>query len=105
MAVTERDVRHIAELARLGLDPDRVAQLVGELNGILAHMEELSAVEPSRYAALDPLHDAALPLRADGGPPDVLRRPREAFAPEMRDGFFIVPRLATHEASDVEEAP
>jgi hypothetical protein len=23
--------------------------------------------------------------------------PREAFAPEMRDGFFLVPRLATHE--------
>jgi hypothetical protein len=23
--------------------------------------------------------------------------PRESFAPEMRDGFFLVPRLATHE--------
>ena len=24
-------------------------------------------------------------------------RPREAAAPEMRDGFFLVPRLSTHE--------
>lgn len=105
MAVTERDVRHIAELARLGLDAARVGQLVDELNGILAHMEALSAVDAASYAALDPLHDAALPLRADAGPPDLLRRPREAFAPEMRDGFFLVPRLATHEAGDVEESP
>ena len=103
MAVTERDVRHIAELARLGLEPQRVAQLVGELNGILGHMEELAAVDPARYAALDPLRDAALPLRADRGPADALRHPRESFAPEMRDGFFTVPRLATHE-DDAEEA-
>lgn len=105
MAVTERDVRHIAELARLGLDPARVGQLVGELNGILAHMEELSAVDAARYAALDPLHDAALPLRADAGPADTLLRPREAFAPEMRDGFFLVPRLATHEDGEAEDSP
>ena len=26
-----------------------------------------------------------------------LERPREAFAPQMRDGFFLVPRLSTHE--------
>ena len=30
-----------------------------------------------------------------------LARAREEFAPEMRDGFLLVPRLATHEdASD-----
>jgi hypothetical protein len=35
-----------------------------------------------------------------------LARPRDAFAPEMREGFFLVPRLATHEESDVlEELP
>jgi hypothetical protein len=24
----------------------------------------------------------------------------ETFAPEMRDGFFVVPRLATHEDAE-----
>jgi aspartyl-tRNA(Asn)/glutamyl-tRNA(Gln) amidotransferase subunit C len=38
-----------------------------------------------------------MPLRADGGPPYPLAHPRETFAPEMRDGFFLVPRLSTHE--------
>jgi aspartyl/glutamyl-tRNA(Asn/Gln) amidotransferase C subunit len=45
MAVTIDDVRHIAELARLGLDPHRARSLVAELNTILGHMEELSKVD------------------------------------------------------------
>ena len=39
----------------------------------------------------------ATTLRPDEGPSVPLTRPREAFAPEMREGFFLVPRLATHE--------
>jgi aspartyl-tRNA(Asn)/glutamyl-tRNA(Gln) amidotransferase subunit C len=38
-----------------------------------------------------------LPLRPDVGPPIPLARERDAFAPSMRDGFFLVPRLSTHE--------
>jgi hypothetical protein len=29
----------------------------------------------------------------------MLERTLESFAPSMRDGFFLVPRLATHEDS------
>ncbi|MFY7947926.1 MAG: hypothetical protein ACOVRP_01815, partial [Gemmatimonas sp.] len=38
--------------------------------------------------------------------PDPLTRPREAFAPSARDGFFLVPRLASHGAlgASAEEA-
>ena len=45
MAVSEDDVRRVAELARLGLEPDRLQLLVGELNGILVHMDELRAID------------------------------------------------------------
>jgi len=97
MAVTDDDVRHVAALARLGLEPDRIHPLAVELNGILAHMDVLATVDTS---AID-LHARAdgkgMPLRPDGGPPLPLARPREGFAPEMRDGFFLVPRLSTHE--------
>jgi Asp-tRNA(Asn)/Glu-tRNA(Gln) amidotransferase C subunit len=40
---------------------------------------------------------ASTPLRRDSGPPDPLLHPIVSFAPEMKHGFFIVPRLATHE--------
>jgi hypothetical protein len=38
-----------------------------------------------------------MPLRADHGPAAHLAARPETFAPLMRDGFFVVPRLATHE--------
>jgi aspartyl-tRNA(Asn)/glutamyl-tRNA(Gln) amidotransferase subunit C len=104
MAVTRDDVAHVAELARIALDEARVDELVRELNGILVHMDVLSRVDTEGVEATAGVGDAGMPLRPDEGPPIPLERPREAFAPAMRDGFFIVPRLATHEdaVEDVE---
>jgi hypothetical protein len=39
-------------------------------------------------------------LRADDGAQYPLARQREEFAPSMRDGFFLVPRLSTHESPE-----
>ena len=99
MSVSEHDVRHIAALARLGLEPERVPALVAELNGILAHMHVLSKVDTSVADAVEGVGTGGMPLRADGGEPYPMARPREAFAPAVRDGFFLVPRLATHVAA------
>ncbi len=98
MAVTLDDVRHVAALARLGLADERAVALVAELNAILGHMEVLSSVDTSSVAD-SPSSGKAAPveLRADEGPPIPLGRPRETFAPSMKDGFFLVPRLATHD--------
>ncbi len=101
MAVTFDDVRHIASLARLSVSEERLPALAGELNAILAHMEALQRVDVSGVPADLAAGMTPMPLRADGGEQLRLARPREAFAPAMRDGFYLVPRLATHE--DVDE--
>jgi aspartyl-tRNA(Asn)/glutamyl-tRNA(Gln) amidotransferase subunit C len=100
VAITFDDVRHIASLARLGVDDARLPALVEQLNAILGHMEVLQKVDVSGVAADIAEGVPAMPLRADAGPQLPLARPREDFAPEMRDGFFLVPRLATHEDVD-----
>jgi aspartyl-tRNA(Asn)/glutamyl-tRNA(Gln) amidotransferase subunit C len=97
MAVTREDVLHVAALARLALEEGSVPRLVRELNGILQHMEALRKVDTAGVIGAEAVGDAGMPLRTDGGPPYPLAHPREEFAPEMRDGFFLVPRLATHE--------
>jgi aspartyl-tRNA(Asn)/glutamyl-tRNA(Gln) amidotransferase subunit C len=97
MAVTRDDVLHVASLARLALDDASVPRLVSELNGILEHMEVLKKVDTVGVTPAEGVGDAGMPLRADGGLPYPLAHPREEFAPEMRDGFFLVPRLSTHE--------
>jgi aspartyl-tRNA(Asn)/glutamyl-tRNA(Gln) amidotransferase subunit C len=102
VSVTEAQVRHVAALARLGIDAVAIPTIAAELNGILAHMEVLSKVDTSVVGAVTGVGAAGTPLRVDGGNQIPLARPREAFAPLMRDGFFLVPRLATHEDLDAE---
>jgi aspartyl-tRNA(Asn)/glutamyl-tRNA(Gln) amidotransferase subunit C len=97
VAVTLDDVRHIAALARLAVSDERAQTLVAELNTILAHMDVLSGVDT---ATVDQTAVGAAPLRTDVGPPVPLERPRETFAPRMADGFFLVPRLSTHEDAE-----
>ena len=97
MAVTVDDVRNIASLARLELDESRAVALVGELNGILDHMEVLSKVDTRSVETTSAVGLDAAPQRADAGPPISLARPIDGFAPRTHDGFFLVPRLSTHE--------
>jgi aspartyl-tRNA(Asn)/glutamyl-tRNA(Gln) amidotransferase subunit C len=106
MAVSEDDVRHVASLARLAIDPARLSSLVSELNGILGHMEALGAVETSGWRMGDGGGaTTATPMRSDiDGKSVPLVVSREAFAPKTRDGFFLVPRLETHEGEG-ERAP
>ncbi len=96
MAISLDDVRHVATLARLGVSDERASALVAELNGILGHMDALSSV--NTHGVSEAVGTAAsAPLRIDERDSVALVRPREAFAPAMRDGFLLVPRLASHE--------
>ena len=99
------DIRHIAQLARLAVDDSRIESLAAELRGILDHMEVLQSVDTSGVQATAGVGAGGTPLRPDSGPPHELAAAPESFAPEMRDGLFIVPRLATHGDDEAERAP
>jgi aspartyl-tRNA(Asn)/glutamyl-tRNA(Gln) amidotransferase subunit C len=100
VSVSLDDVRHIAALARLGLSDDRARALMTELNGILGHMEVLARVDTSAVAAHASSMGAGMPLRPDGGTPDAIAHRPSDLAPSARDGFLLVPRLATHETAE-----
>jgi aspartyl-tRNA(Asn)/glutamyl-tRNA(Gln) amidotransferase subunit C len=100
VAVTIDDVRHVASLARLGLTETRAAAIVNELNTILGHMDELAKVKTAGVQEAIGVGAEGLPVRADSGPAFPLARSHDAFAPSLRDGFFLVPRLSTHESTE-----
>jgi len=100
VAVTIDDVRHIATLARLGLTDARAAAIVAELNTILEHMDELAKVDTAGVEEAIGVGAEGLPVRDDKGPPFPLARSIDAFAPSVRDGFLLVPRLSTHESPE-----
>lgn len=103
MAIGPDDVRHVAALARLAVPDAKIPELVSQLNGILSHMDVLAKVKTTGVMAAAGVGDGAMPLRADIGPPIPLARPIESFAPQMRDRFILVPRLATHENAGDDE--
>ena len=84
------------------MDDARARTLVAELNGILQHMAVLAKVDTAGVTSAAAIGDGGMPVREDRTAQLPLARPRDTFAPEMRDGFFLVPRLDTHE-STVEE--
>jgi len=96
-SVSVDDVRHVAMLARLGITDERARELTRELNTILEHMSVLQKVTTHGAAEVGGIGAAGMPLAKDDGPAAPLDERPEQFAPEMRAGFFIVPRLSTHE--------
>lgn len=97
MAVRIDEVRQAAALARVALDDEQAAALVADLNGILAHMRVLDDVDTSQLEAVSGVGAEGMPLRADRGSSTALEYGLASIAPVTRDGFFLVPRLATHE--------
>lgn len=99
--VTIDDVRHVARLARLGLTEAQARAIARDLNAILGHMEVLSRIDTSgvpEYVAAEV--GAAMRRDHEAGPRASRATPPETFAPEMRDGLFLVPRLDTHGTVD-----
>ena len=99
MSVTRDDVLKVAKLANTAVDESKLDALAHELSSILGHMEELAKVDTERVQPAEGLSSGGQRLRGDHGPPEALVNAPATFAPEMRDGFIIVPRLATHEGS------
>ena len=100
MAVTRDDVKHVAALARLGITDARAGELTAQLNTILGHMEVLSKVDVKKMEPMVGVGADSAPVQPDRGPSLALERPLSEIAPQMRDGFFLVPRVASHEAGE-----
>ena len=101
MSISLEEVRRIASLARLGISDERARAVAVELNDILVHMQALTAADTSEVEHRGDLESRGrMPLRPDRGPPIPLAHAPSAFAPGMREGFFLVPRLATHEDTE-----
>jgi len=93
MSVDKDTVRRIAHLARIAIKEEQVEPMTGELNGILAWIEQLSEVDTDGVEPMTSVVEASLPLRkdeiTDGGYPDKVTQ----NAPGAEDGFFTVPKV------------
>ena len=96
MALREKDVLYVAELAHLELTDDEVKRFVPQLNSILEYMQQLNRldttnVEPMAQVTVSSTENSALrDDRAERAfsPEDALKS-----APEAGEGCFKVPRV------------
>lgn len=93
MSVDEATVRRVARLARIAVAEGEVSKLKGELDAILAFVEELGEVDIAGIEPMTSVTPMRLPLRedrvTDGG--DAARV--LANAPATEQGFFVVPKV------------
>ncbi len=93
MKITPAEVEHVARLARLALAPDELAALTGEMDAILAYVEQLGrldteGIEPTAHAV--PLANA---FRADQVRPSFSPEQAQGNAPAPHPDGFRVPRV------------
>ena len=86
------DVRRIAHLARIAVADDEVEHLEGELNAMLAFVEQLSEVNVEGVEPMTSVIPMAMKQRADvvtegGIADDIVRN-----APARENHFFLVPK-------------
>lgn len=92
--LTERDVRGIAEYARIGLAADEVAQMTADLNAIIDSLKpiteyDLEGVEPTFH----PIGGLSNVMREDAEAPSFTQEMALENAPKQQDGSFLIPSI------------
>ncbi len=93
MSVDTATVRRIAHLARIAVGDGEVEHLRGEINAILAFVEQLSEVDVEGVEPMTSVTPMAMKKRqdevTDGGIADAI----VANAPATQDHYFLVPKV------------
>ncbi|MCS0505280.1 Asp-tRNA(Asn)/Glu-tRNA(Gln) amidotransferase subunit GatC [Ancylobacter mangrovi] len=93
MSVDQATVRRVAHLSRIAVTEEEVAHLQGELNAILAFVEQLGEVDTTGVEPMTSVIPMKLPLRADVVNDGAAAERVLANAPASEDGFFAVPKV------------
>jgi aspartyl-tRNA(Asn)/glutamyl-tRNA(Gln) amidotransferase subunit C len=93
MSVDADTVRRIAHLARIAVVEDEVEHLRGELNAMLAFVEQLQEVNVDSVEPMTSVTPMVMKKRADvvndgGIAEDIVKN-----APQSNDNFFLVPKV------------
>ena len=93
MSVDAETVRRIAHLARIAVEEEEVERLQGELNAMLAFVEQLQAVNVENVEPMTSVTPMKMKMRAD-----VVTDGDDAAAvlknsPASEDNFFLVPKV------------
>jgi aspartyl-tRNA(Asn)/glutamyl-tRNA(Gln) amidotransferase subunit C len=99
MAITEKDVRYVADLAHLELTDEEVKKFLPQLDSILRYVEKLNELDTLQ---IEPMSQVTYPdsenvaLREDVPRLGLTQDQALSNAPEQGAGCFKVPRVIEH---------
>eukprot|EP01037_Dinobryon_pediforme_P017472 gene17472-17665_t len=93
MSVDQATVRRIAKLSRLAVPEADIAHIQGELNAMLAFVEELSAVNVEGVEPMTSVTPMKMRLRPDAVTDGNIAEGVTKNAPAREDNFFVVPKV------------
>lgn len=93
MSVDIETVKKIARLSRIAINEDEADKMVGELNGILAWVEQLGEVDVTGIEPMTAVIPNHLRLREDVVTDGNVRDKVLANAPAKEGSFFGVPKV------------
>ncbi|RMF95651.1 MAG: Asp-tRNA(Asn)/Glu-tRNA(Gln) amidotransferase subunit GatC [Gammaproteobacteria bacterium] len=93
MALSRQDVEHIADLARLEIGDDEIADMVAKLSQILGMVAELGAADTSGVEPMAHPLEMAQRLRPDEVTESDHRELYQQNAPDVVDGLYRVPKV------------
>jgi aspartyl-tRNA(Asn)/glutamyl-tRNA(Gln) amidotransferase subunit C len=92
--ISEADVRYVARLARLHLEPPEAERMTGELAKILGHIAKISEIDLAGVAPMAHVLDVVNVERDDKPVPSLEREDALRNAPAVTDESFRVPRMS-----------
>jgi len=93
MSVDAKTVRRIAHLARIAVKDDEIEHLEGELNAMLAFVEQLSEVNVEGVEPMTSVTPMAMKKRPDAVTDGDIADDIVRNAPATDDHFFLVPKV------------
>ncbi|MCG6204063.1 Asp-tRNA(Asn)/Glu-tRNA(Gln) amidotransferase subunit GatC [Rhodopseudomonas sp. HC1] len=93
MSVDAATVRRIAHLARIAVTDEEVPHLQGELNAMLAFVEQLSEVDVNGVEPMTSVTPMQMKKRVDVVNDGEIADQVVANAPATEDHFFLVPKV------------
>ena len=93
MAVSRKDVEHIAELARLKFSEEELNNFTGQLNEILTYVEKLNEFDTENVEPLSHPVEGSNVFREDDVKPSIPTEEALKNAPEKDEQFFHVPKV------------
>ena len=88
------DVRYVAKLARLRLEPDEVTRMTGELAKILTHIDKMSELDMTGVPPTAHVLDVVNVTRPDKPRPSLSSAEALRNAPAVSDDCFRVPKMS-----------